>query len=165
MVESPLALMVPTWAICDDRGDGAVDATLDAHRVVPGFDEAETLRVDRLREHGRGGGAVAGLVARLRGDLADHLRADVLELVEELDLLRDGHAVLGDDGRAVALLDDDIATLGAERHLDGVGEGVDAVENGVTGIAIVGDLLSSHSYLPLRLALEMWECQGPACAP
>ena len=58
---------------------------------------------DRLRQHGRGGGAVAGDVGGLGGDLLHHLRAHVLELVLELDLLGDGHAVLGDARGAEAI--------------------------------------------------------------
>ena len=107
----------------DHRGDREVDAALQLHRVVARFDEHEALRVDRLREDRGGRRAVAGLVAGLGSDLADHLRAHVLELVVELDLLRDRDAVLRDDRRAEALLDDDVTTLGAERDLDGVGEG------------------------------------------
>ncbi len=126
------------------RLDGRVHAALEIHRVVTGFDEREAAREERLREHGRGGRAVAGLVAGLGGDLADHLRAHVLELVAELDLLGHRHAVLGDDGRAEGLLDDDVATLGAERDLDGVGEGVDAVEDLGAGAAVVEDFFRAH---------------------
>ena len=111
---SPFARIVPTCAMSflplvgfesffsslDDGLDGLVDAALELHRVVAGGDELGALAVDRLREHGRGGGAVAGDVGGLRGDLLHHLRAHVLELVLELDLLRDGDAVLGDRGRA-----------------------------------------------------------------
>ena len=107
---SPLAQMVPTWAMSslslvglgellqlgDDGRDGLVDAALEVHRVVARGDELEALAVDRLGEHGGGGGAVAGDVGGLGGDLLDHLRAHVLELVLELDLLGDGDAVLGD---------------------------------------------------------------------
>ena len=50
--------------------------------------------------------------AGLGGDLVDHLGAHVLELVLELDFLRDRHAVLGDARRAERLLDDDVAALG-----------------------------------------------------
>ena len=117
--------MVPTCAISfvvlgrlrellelvDDGLDGLVDAALELHRVVAGGDELGALAVDRLREHGRGGGAVAGDVGGLGGDLLHHLRAHVLELVLELDLLGDGDAVLGDRRRAEALLDDDVAAL------------------------------------------------------
>ena len=143
MVASPLALMVPTCAIslaswvdlaallrcADHRLDGLVDAALDFHGVVPGGHELGALAVDRLGEHGGGGGAVAGDVAGLRGHLAHHLRAHVLEAVLELDLLGDRHAVLGDGGRAVAPLDDHVAALGAEGDLHRVGEGVDARED------------------------------------
>ena len=106
--------------------DGVVDAALEVHRVHAGGDRLHALADDRLGEHGRGGGAVAGDVVGLRGDFAQHLRAHVLELVLELDLLGDGDAVLGDARRAEALVDDDVAALGAERHLHRVGEDVDA---------------------------------------
>jgi hypothetical protein len=140
IVASPLALMVPTWAIsfaslvslpalfrcADDRLDRLVDAALDLHRVVARGDELGALAVDRLRENRRRRGAVTSHVAGLRRDLAHHLRAHVLETVLELDLLRDRHAVLGDRRRAEALLDDDVAALGAEGDLHRVRERVDA---------------------------------------
>ncbi len=49
--------------------------------------------------------------------------------VFELDLLGDGDAVLGDRGRAEALVDDDVATLRAERHTNRVRESVHAGED------------------------------------
>ena len=105
--------MVPTWAIivCPSTGlesfsiastaafDGLLDAALDVHRVGAGGDVLDALAVDRLGEHGGGGGAVTGDVGGLGRDLAHHLGAHVLERVLELDLLGDGDAVLG-DGRA-----------------------------------------------------------------
>ncbi len=147
--------MVATWAICALSLVGR-GASLTSARTVstaasmprlrsiglwPASTRREALGVDRLGEHRRGGGAVAGLVARLRGDLAHHLGAHVLELAGELDLLGDRDAVLGDDGRAPALLDDDVAALGAERDLHGVGEGVDALEDRGARAAAVDDLL------------------------
>ncbi len=113
----------------DDALDRLVDAALDLHRVVARRDELAALAVDGLREDGRRRRAVAGDVAGLGRDLAHHLRAHVLEAVLELDLLGDGHAVLGDRRRAEALLDDDVAALGAERDLHRVGQRVDAGEN------------------------------------
>ena len=140
--ESLLAEIVPTWAMSlpstgleslssDSTAawTALVDAALQLHRVGAGRDVLDALAVDRLGEHRRGGRAVAGDVGGLRSDLADHLRAHVLERVLELDLLGDGDAVLGDRRGAELLLDDDVAALGAERHLDGVGELVDAVED------------------------------------
>ena len=60
----------------------------------------------------RGCRAVAGLGAGLAGDVLDHLRAHVLELVRKLDLLGDGDTVLGDPRRAIALVEDDVTALG-----------------------------------------------------
>ena len=45
----------------------------------------------------------------------------------ELDLLGDGHAVVGDGRGAELLVEGDVAALRAERGLDRVGEGVDAL--------------------------------------
>ena len=89
----------------DDRLDGEVDAALDVHRVGAGGDRLGAFLDDGVGEHRRGGGAVARGVALLGGDFAHHLRAHVLELVGKLDLLGDGHAVLGDARRAEALVD------------------------------------------------------------
>src|SRR4029077_8201987 len=72
------------------------------------------------------------------------LRAHVLELVLELDLLGDGDAVLGDPGSAEALVDHDIATLGAESHLHRVGEDVDAAHDALTRIAAEFHVLGCH---------------------
>jgi hypothetical protein len=83
--------------------DRDVDAALEVHRVHAGGDRLGAFLHDRLGQHGRGGGAVAGGVVGLLGDLAHHLGAHVLELVLELDLLRHRHAVLG-DARAPKLL-------------------------------------------------------------
>ena len=113
---SPLAATVATCAISflllaldrhrlelgDDVLDGLVHAALHEHRVDAGDDGLEAFVVDRLGEDGGGGGAVAGDVGGLAGDFLDHAGAHVLVLVFELDLLGDGHAVLGDGGRAEA---------------------------------------------------------------
>ena len=82
--------------VLDRLGDRLIDAALEVHRVHAGRDQLGALADDRLGENGGGGGAVTGGVVGLRGDLAHHLGAHVLELVLELDLLGDGDAVLGD---------------------------------------------------------------------
>ena len=150
--------MVPTWAISsldlifcalllellDDGGDGEVDAALEVHRVGAGGNRLGAFLDDRLGENGGGGGAVAGEVGGLGSDLAHHLGAHVLELVLELDLLGDGDAVLGDAGGAERLLDHDVAALGAERHLDGVGENVDAAQHLLARVLTKFNVLSCH---------------------
>ena len=91
-----LDLLGAALEVGDGLDDGQVDAALEVHRVHAGGNRLGAFADDRLGEHGRRGGAVAGDVVGLRGDFAHHLGAHVLELVLELDLLGDGDAVLGD---------------------------------------------------------------------
>ena len=116
-----------------DRVDSRVDAALEAGRRSAGRDVAQALVHQGLGQDGRGGGAVTGDVVGLGGDLFGELGAEVLVGVVELDLTGDGHAVVGDRGGSPRLADDDVAALGAERHLDGVGEGVHAALERATG--------------------------------
>ena len=158
---SPLAEMVPTWAISSEvetflerlftsSTTAATAMSTPRFRSI-GFMPAATglgaLADDRLGQHGGGGGAVAGDVGGLGGDLAHHLRAHVLELVGELDLLGDRHAVLGDARRAEGLVEHDVAALGAQRHLHRIGEDVDAAEHPLAGIATEFDVFGSHCLL------------------
>ena len=130
--------------LLDDVLDSEVDAALEVHRVHAGRNRLGALLDDRLGENGGGGGAVTGEVRGLRGDFAHHLGAHVLELVFELDLLGDGDAVLGDARRAERLVEDDVAALRAQRHLDGVGENVDAAQHLVARVDGEFDFLGSH---------------------
>ena len=128
----------------DDALDGLLDAPLEAHRVGAGGDVLETLADDRLGEHRRGRRAVTGDVVGRRGDLADELRALVLERVLDLDLAGDGDAVVRDRRRSELLVEDDVAALRAERHLDRVGEGVDAPLERPARVLVELQLLVSH---------------------
>src|SRR5450432_2992779 len=132
-----------------DHGfDSQIDTTFQIHRVHAGGNRLGAFTDDRSREHGRGGGAVAGRVGRLGGDFAHHLGAHVLELVFKLDFLGDGDAVLGDAGSAERLVEHDVAALGAERHLDGVGENLDTAQHAITGVDAEFDFLSGHIWFP-----------------
>ena len=82
---------------------------------------------DRLGEQRRRRRAVTGDVVGGGRHLADELSALVLEDVLDLDLASDRDAVVGDRGSAELLVEDDVATLRAEGHLDRVGHGVNAV--------------------------------------
>ena len=132
----------------DDFGDGEVDAALQVHRVHAGGNGLVAFLDDRLGQNGRGRGAVAGDVVGLRSDFADHLGAHVLELVFKLDFLGDGDAVLGDARCAERLVDDDVAALGAERDLHGVGEDVDAAQHALAGVAGEFYFFGSHLLAP-----------------
>ena len=61
-----------------------------------------------------------------------------------LDLTSDRYAVVGDGGGTELLVDHDIAALGAERDLDRVRDGVDAVLERATCLHVVLQFLVSH---------------------
>ena len=161
MVVSQLAEMVATWAIsvlsltfllilassATTASTALLDAALQADRVGAGGHVLQAFAVDRLGQHGGGGGAVAGDVAGLAGDFADHLGAHVFVGVFELDFLGDGHAVLGDGGGAEFLVEDHVATGGAEGGLDGVRELLDAAEQGLPRGFVERELFGCHSNL------------------
>ena len=110
-----------------------------------------TLPDDRVREHGRRSRAVTCLVRGPRRHLAHHLCAHVLELVFELDLLSDGHAVLGDTRCAKRLVEYDVAAPGAKRHADRVGERINAVQHSVTCVDRESYFFGRHLSIPFCL--------------
>src|SRR5882757_8435663 len=126
---SPFEEMVPTWATSAD------EPTFFA-RFSMSFTTAETaMSMPRLRSIGFMPAAT---------DFAPHLGAHVLELVLKLDLLRHRHPVLGDARCAEALVEHDVAALGAERHLHGVGKNVDAAQHLVARLAAKSYVFRSH---------------------
>src|SRR4051794_40538913 len=147
--------------VLDDLVDRELDAALEAERVGARRDVLQALANDRLGEDGRGRRAVAGDVVGRRGDLADELRALVLEDVLDLDLTSDGHAVVRDGRGAELLVEDDVAAARAERHLDGVGDHVDTLLEGVAGVNVVLELLVSHMS-PVLLLLDLGQDVGLA---
>ena len=135
----------------DHRFDGGVDAALDLHRVGAGGDVAETFAENGLRQHGGCRSAVAGDIAGLGRDFANHLRTHVLERILELDFLGDGHPVLGDRRRAELLVEHDVATLGTQGYLDGVGERIHSGLERFTGRHLELQLFGSHGRILLTL--------------
>ena len=118
-----------------------IQAALEQHRVGAGGDDLQTLGDDRLGQHGGGGGAVAGDIVGLGGDLDQQPRAHVLKRVFELDLLGDGHAVVGDGRGTELLVDRDIAPARAERGLDRIGDDIDAALERAPGLFVEQNLL------------------------
>ncbi len=133
-----------------DGLDGLLDAPLEGHRVGAGSHVAQALADQRLGQHGRRRRAVAGHVVGLLGDLLDQLGADLLVGVLELDLLGDRDAVVGDRGGSPLLLQDDVAALGAEGDLDGIGEDVHAPLEAAPGLLVERDDLGHRVVFPPR---------------
>ena len=119
-----------------DGLDGGLDALLETHRVGAGGNVAQPLAHHGLGQDGGSGGAVASDVVGLLGNFLDELGADLLVGVLELDFLGDRHAVVGDRRCAPGLLQDDVATLGAESDLDRVGKGVHALLECAAGLDV-----------------------------
>ena len=137
-------LLGPALDVLDDRLDREVDAALQVHRIHAGRHGLAALADNSRSKDGGRGGAVADQVAGLGRHLAHHLRAHVLELVGELDLLGDRHAVLGDPRRAEALVEHDVAALRAQRHLHRVGEDGHTFEHPGPSVGRKPDFLGSH---------------------
>jgi hypothetical protein len=88
--------------------------------------------------------ASTGHVGGLGRDLAHHLGAHVVVRLVQLDLLGDGHAVLGDGGRAPLLVEHDVAAARPEGDLDRLGQDLDALEDGLPGLLAEEQLLGCH---------------------
>ena len=116
-----------------------------ARRAGTGAELPVNLRDGRRRR------AVTGDVVGLLGDLLDELGADLLVGVLELDLLGDGHAVVGDRRRAPLLVEHHVATLGAEGDLDGVGELVHSPLEAAPGLLVVRDELGHCGISPVSV--------------
>ena len=97
-----------------------------------------------MGQNSSGGGAIAGDVVCLGGNFANHLRAHVLELVLEFDVLGDGDAVLGDARCAKRLLEDHVTAFRAECYFYSVCQGIDALKHPGPGVRAKFDFFSSH---------------------
>ena len=126
---------------CDGGFDGCLDALLEGHRVGAGGHVAQALADHGPCQHGGRGGAVTGDVVGLLGDFLDQLGADLLVGILEVDLLGDGHAVIGDRGGAPLLFEDDVAALRPQRDAYGVGELVHARFERTTSLLVECDHL------------------------
>ncbi len=126
----------------DHGRDGLLDADADEHRVRARGDVADAFVDHRLAEDHGGGGSVAGHVVGLGRDFLEELGSHVLERVFELDVASDRHTIVGDRGGAELLVEDDVAPLRPDGHLDGFGQTVDALLERPTSGFVEYELLS-----------------------
>ena len=128
----------------DDGFDSHVNAALQVHRVHASGNRTGAFLGNRLGQNSSGGGAVASHIVGLGGNFTNHLRAHVLELVFELNILSDGDAILGDARCAERLLENHVTAFRAECDFDGIGQNIDALEHPGSGVRAEFDFFSSH---------------------
>src|SRR6516162_1783603 len=114
--------------------DSEVNAALEVHRVHTGGNRLGAFLDNGLRENRCCGRTIASKVRGLRRHFSHHLCAHVLELVLQLDLLRNSDTVFGDARRAERFIEHDIAALGTKRHADCVGEDVYTAQHPVARV-------------------------------
>src|SRR5882724_7845611 len=137
-----------------------LDAPLHGHGVGAGRNRLHAFTIDGLCQNGRGGGAIASDVGSLGSDFPHHLRANVLQPIFQFDFFCHGHAVLGNGRRSVFLLNHYIAAFGAESHLHGVGQNINAAENRLPRFLSVYDLFCHNQHLLSEVTDFI---AGPAC--
>ena len=101
---------------------------------------------DRLCEYHRGGGAVAGHVVGFGGNFFHELGAHIFKRIVEFDLFCDRNAVVGDEGCAELLVENDVSALGAEGDFNGIRQYVYARFKCFSCFVSVFDLFS-HDFL------------------
>ena len=138
-------------------GNSLAHAAADIHGVCTGGDILHALGDHGLCQNGCGGGAVACCVVGLGSDFTHQLCAHVLELVLQLDLLGNGHAIVGDDRCTELFAQHYIAALGAQGDLNGVCQGIDTGTQCLAGILALLDLLSHNQIAPLKLNFQISE--------
>src|SRR6266566_4078253 len=132
-----------------------VDPALQRHGVRAGRDRLQPFAEDGLGEHRRRRRAVAGEVRRLGRHFLHHLGAHVLDRILELDLLGDGHAVLGDRRITEFLVDDDVPALRTEGDLHRLGQLVHAPLQAGAGLYVELQLLCRHVCFLLEASAKL----------
>src|SRR5260370_250213 len=123
---------------------GRLDAPLERHRVGARRHVAQALTDQRLREHSRRRRAVTGHVVGLLRYFLDELGADLLPRVLELDLLGDGHALVGARACSPLLLKHHIPPLAAAGYLHAFTTLVHAALEAAPGLFVERDHLRCH---------------------
>ena len=134
------------------RPRARIDAALEQHRIGTGRQVAQAFGDDRLGQHGRGGGPVAGHVVGFGGGLLQHLRAHVLEVVLQFDFFGHCHPIVRDRWSAPLLIDGHVSTTWAKSDLDGIRKRVDASLELSTCLGVEDELLCRHD-VPLFLSV------------
>ena len=159
---SPLAEMVPTWATSDEEATGLARFSMSLTTA------ATAMSMPRLRSIGFMPAATdlapsrtmawASTVAVVVPSPAVSLvleatsRSICAPMFSNLSSSSISLATVTPSlvmrGRTEALFDDDVAALGAERHLHRVGENIDAAQHAIAGVSGKFNVFGSHCFTP-----------------
>ena len=124
-----------------------IDAALQSHRIGSGSNGLDPFPENRLSQNRSRGRPVSRHVAGLGSHFPHHLGSHVLFDVLEFDLFGDGDAVLGNGRRPEFLVQNDIPSLGTQGDANRVGQLIDTLQDGLTGIFTVSNSLCHASFL------------------
>ena len=134
-----------------------VDAALQVHGVHAGGYRLQSFVDDGLGQYGGGGGTVTRGVRGLGSNFLDHLCTHVFKLVLEFDLFGDRYSVLGYGGCTKGFLEDDVAALGPQSSLHGVGEDIHAIKHLPAGGVAKMYVFSCHfQFLSIKFGVGVY---------
>jgi hypothetical protein len=133
--------------VVDNGIDSGLDTATEVHGVAAGSNVLHGLGEDSTSENGSSGGTVTGEFVGLGSDILEEASTEVLELVLKLDSLGHGHTVLGDLGRAIRRLDEDVTTLGTKRRSHRLRKSINTLEELGTSFNTELELLVSETLL------------------
>ena len=120
----------------DDSSDCLVNTALQVHWIGTCSHVLQAFAYDSLSQYGCCGCSVACIVASLACHALNELCTSVLESVCELHFFSDCDAILSDLRSAELLLDDNVATLRTESHLDCICQLVNALLHHIAGFEV-----------------------------
>ena len=142
-----------------DAGHSSVHSGLNAvlhnHGIGTGSHILHTLAYQRLSQQRSSGGAVTGIVIGLGRNFLHQLGAHILKRLLQLNLLGNGHAVVGDQRCAVLLIQYHIAALGAKGNLNGVGQLVNTGLQRLASILAINNIFCHNGTPPYSTTAKM----------
>ena len=142
----------------NNRIDSLLGAAADCHGIVATGDVAETVAENRFGQHCRGGRSVPGNVTRLGSSFLHELHTHVFELVLQIDVLSDGHTVLGHLRRTPPFVEHRIAATWAQGTLDCTGQLRHAFEQALACLFVITDQLSHSDSSTSKTGLVGQQC-------
>ena len=132
--------------LIDGRLGASLEAALEVYGAGAGDHIAHAIGKYCVCQNDRRAGTIADGLASLLGGLPQHLRAEVLLGILEVELLGDGHAVVADKGHTPFSLDQHGLGFWPQRHPDCIGKLRGATQQLLPGHGPEQNLLMGHGW-------------------